>query len=93
MTIGSTLQQWYHLLEGEKTLTSGGCLRYLTQIRDGLSNKKGGKRKKGDGVFHPRASFCAALPSGEDMSIEEYVDTVCGILDIPIYRSRNKTLH
>ncbi len=64
-------------------------LRYKTQIRDGLSNKKGDGKEKRDGVFPPRASFCAALPSGEDMSIEEYVDTVCGILDIPIYRSRN----
>jgi hypothetical protein len=57
-----------------------------------LKQEERGKRKKGDGVFPPRESFCAALPSGEDMSIEEYVDTVCGILDIPIYRSRNKTL-
>ena len=27
------------------------------------------------------------LPAGEDLPLEEFIDTICGVLDIPLYRS------
>ncbi len=39
------------------------------------------------------AELPRSLPDGSGLELETYVDLVCGLLDIPVYKSRLQSLH
>jgi intraflagellar transport protein 46 len=66
----------------------------LLQVRHGPKERRAQPPQEWPAEFEARlAELPRSLPDGSGLELETYADLVCGLLDIPVYKSRLQSLH